>query len=134
MILWTSVSFIFQMKLFSSAESAILPKRMACLILSAIATRSEKHCAELPTRYSKYGALKVLANKLITSFSNKGGLTRVVALHYIWVYSFMDSLSFSIACKIDLSGPISTLNLYYLMKASTKSFHIFTLVLSNRIH
>jgi len=51
---------------------------MACSILSAIATKLEKYYAELPTRYSKYGALKVLTNKLIISFSNKGGLTRAV--------------------------------------------------------
>jgi hypothetical protein len=40
----------------------------------------------------------------------------------------MDSLlSSSIACKLDLSGPTSILNLYCLMKASTKSFHFFYL-------
>jgi hypothetical protein len=43
-------------------------------------------------------------------------------------------LSSSIACKLDLSGPTSILNLYCLMKASTKSFHFFTLVLPNRIY
>jgi hypothetical protein len=58
-------------KHFSSVESAILPKWIAYSILSAIATRSEKCCAELPTRYSKYGALKVLTNKLIISFTIK---------------------------------------------------------------
>jgi hypothetical protein len=56
---------------------------MACSILLAIATKSEKYCVELPTRYSKYGALKVLINKLIISFSEKGGLTRVAVSHYL---------------------------------------------------
>jgi hypothetical protein len=51
------------------------------------------------------------------------------------VYSLMDSLlSFSIAYKLDLQEPTSILNLYYLMKASTNSFHFFTLVLSNHIY
>jgi len=133
--LWTLISFLSQVKLFSSVESTIFPKRMACLILSATTTKSEKCYVELPTRYSKYGALKVLTNKLIISFSNKGGLTCAAVSRHLWVYSLMDSLlSFSIACKLDLSGPTSILNLYYLMKASTKSFHFFILVLSNRIY
>jgi len=38
----------------------------------------------------------------------------------------MDSLlSFSITCKFDLSWPTSILNLYCLMKASTKSLQFF---------
>jgi hypothetical protein len=43
-------------------------------------------------------------------------------------------LPFSIACKLDLSRATSILNLYCLIKASTKFFHHFTLVLSKRIY
>ena len=65
-------------------------------------------------------------NKPIISFSNIGGLTCVAASLHLQAYSLMDSLlSFSIACKLNLSGPTSILNLYCLMKTSTKSFHFF---------
>jgi hypothetical protein len=47
---------------------------MACSIILAITIRLVKYYAELLTRYSKYGALKVLENKLIIFCSNKGGL------------------------------------------------------------
>jgi hypothetical protein len=46
---------------------------MACLIFLTITTRSEKYYAELPTKYSKYRASKVLENIPIISFSNNGG-------------------------------------------------------------
>jgi hypothetical protein len=56
-------------------------------------------------------------------------------LRHLWAYSLMDSLlPFSIACKLDQSRATSILNLYCLIKASTKFFHHFTLVLSNRIY
>jgi len=125
----------FQLKPFFSIRSAILPIPMACSILSTITTRLVKCCAELPTRYSKYGALKVLENKLIISFSNMRGLTCAATSLHLRAYSLMDSLlSFSIACKLNRSRPTSILNLYCLIKASTKSFHFLTLVLSNRIY
>ena len=109
-------SSLFQPKPFFSIGSAILPILMACSILSVITTRSVKCCAKLPTKYSKYGALKVLTNKLIISFSNKGGLTCAVASRHLQAYSLMDSsLSFSIACKLNRSGPTSILNLYCLV-------------------
>ncbi|KAI9386342.1 hypothetical protein POPTR_010G011350v4 [Populus trichocarpa] len=108
---------------------------MACSILSAIITRSVKCCAELLTKNSKYGVLKVLENKLIISFSNMGGLTCAATSLHLRAYSLMDSLLFfSIACKLNRSGPTSILNLYCLMKASTKSFHFLTLILSNCIY
>jgi len=108
--------------------SAILPNPIAYSILPAITTRLVKCCAKLLNRYSKYGALKVLENKLIISFSNMGGLTCAATSLHLRVYSFMDSLlSFSITCKLNLSGPTSILNLYYLIKASTKSFYFFYL-------
>jgi len=122
-------------KLFFSVGLAILPNPMACSILSAVTTRSVKCCAELLTKYSKYRALKVLENKLIISFSNMGGLTCAATSLHLQAYSLMDSLLFfSIACKLNRSGPTSILNLYCLMKASTKSLHILTLVLSKRIY
>jgi len=86
-----------------------------------------KCCVELLTKYSKYGALKVLENKLIISFSNMRGLTCAATSLHLRAYSLIDSLSFSIACKPNRSGPTSILNLYCLMKASTKSFHFFNL-------
>ena len=46
----------------------------------------------------------------------------------------MDSLlSFSITCKLDLSGLTSILNLYCLIKTSTMSY-FFTLIFSNHIY
>jgi len=100
-----------------------------------ITTRSEKFYADLPTKYSKYRALEVLKNKPIISFSNNRGLTCAANLRHLWAYSLMDSLlPFSIACKLDLSRVTSILNLYCLIKTSTKFFHHFTLVLSNRIY
>jgi len=102
---------------------------------SAITTRSEKFYADLPTKYSKYRALKVLKNKPIISFSNNGGLTCAANSRHLWAYSLTDSLlPFFIACKLDLSRATSILNLYCLIKASTKFFHHFTLVLSKRIY
>jgi len=131
---FSSVSFPFPVKPFFSVGLAILPNPMACSTLSAITTRSVKCCAELLTKYSKYGALKVLENKLIISFFNMGGLTCAATSLHLQAYSLMDSLLFfSIACKLNRSGPTSILNLYCLMKASAKSFHFLTLVLSNRI-
>jgi len=130
-----SMSFPFSVKLFFSVGLAILPNLMACSILSAITTRSVKCCAELLTKYSKYEDLKVLENKLIIYFSNIGGLTCATTSLHLRVYSLIDSLLFfSIACKLNRSGLTFILNLYYLIKASTKSFHFLTLVLSNRIY
>jgi len=98
---------------------------MTYSIFLAITTRSMKCYAELLTKYSKYGALKVLENKLIIFFSNKEGLTCATASCHFWAYFFMESLlSFSIAYKLNLSGATSIVNLYCLKKASTKSFHL----------
>jgi len=118
------VFFSFSVKPFFSVGLAILPNPIACSILSAITTKLVKCYAELLTKYSKYGALKVLENKLIISFSNIGGLTCAATSLHLQAYSLMDSLlSFVIACKLNRSGPTSILNLYCLIKASTKSFH-----------
>ena len=92
-------------------------------------------CRASVPKYTKYGALKVLEDKLIISFSNMKGLTCAATSLHLLAYSLMDSLlSFSIACKLNRSGPTSILNLYCLMKASTKSFHFLTYVLSNCIY
>jgi len=123
------------MKSFSSVESAILPNQMACSILSAMKTKSVKCCAELLTKYSKYGALKVLENKLIISFSNKEGLTCAIASRHLWAYYLMDSLlSFFIACKLDLLGAHIHIKLILPNKGINQILPLFTLVLSNHIY
>jgi len=50
------------------------------------------------------------------------------------VFAYGLLLPFFLACKLNLLGIMSILNLYCLIKASTKSFHLFTLVLSNHIY
>jgi hypothetical protein len=134
-MLWMSASFLRPSKPFFSHGSMILPIRIAYSICSAITTKSEKLCAELPTKYSKYGALKVLENKPIISFSNRGGLTCAsVSRHLVHTPLQIPYDPFSNECKLDLSEAMSILNLYCLIKASTRSFHPFTLVFSNRIY
>lgn len=126
--------FFHPKKPFFLSGSTILPILITCLILSAITTMLVKYYVELPTKYSKYKALKVFENKPTISFSNKWGLSCIVECH-IWLYSLINSLlPFFIACKLDLSEVTSILNLYWPIKASTKSFHLFTQVLSNHIY
>ena len=129
------ISFLHPTKPLFLLGFAILPFRMAYSILSAITTRLEKFYAELPTKYSKYRALKVFENKPIISLSNNEGLTCATNSCHLWAYFLIDSLlPFFIACKLDLSRATFILNLYCLIKASTKFFHLLTLVLSNCIY
>jgi len=109
---------------------------MTCSILSSIATGSEKVVQSFQPGIQSLGPWKCWQINWSSFFSNKGRLTCEVSSRHLWAYSLIDLLlSSSIACKLDLSGSTSILNLYCLMKASTKSFHFFfTLVLPNRIY
>lgn len=114
--------------------SEIFIALIACSILSAIITILMKYWAELPTRYLKYRALKVLGNKFVIFLSNRGGCIYTTTLCHLQAYSRIDYFeTYSMICRLDLLWATFILNLYYFTNISIKSLHLLTLVLSNLI-
>lgn len=127
-----SASFFFPSKPHFSMGIKFLPLLTSYSMHLVTSITLVNCCAELPIKCLQYDALNVLENRVTISLSKNRKCTCAARSLHLRAYSFMLSLSFfSRLNKLVLSGGIFILYLYYLINASTKSFHLWILVLSS---